>query len=283
MAATTSSGLDSGLGNLSHLNMQSVKGIYHQLTNTQTRLVIVHPGTNDQPIRCSLKVIELSQAEEEHYRAVSYVWGNQENPVDVIVNDSTFKVGQNLHNALLHLRSTSKNRSFWIDAMAINQSDVLERNDQVQKMGTIYALAASVIIWLGQNSDIDPDWDAGNAAGNTSTEEIVGWMRSDAPNGAEKPQTNTFLNALIVLSQLPYWHRAWVLQEVAMAKRAVVMFGRAAVPYRGFISFWEQEKPDYIDMFGSMGPLYLLEPGSARDENPNKLDFSVWEWISRMQ
>jgi hypothetical protein len=263
--------------------MQSVKGIYHQLTNTQTRLVIVHPGTNDQPIRCSLKVIELSHAEEEHYRAVSYVWGNQENPVDVTVNDSTFKVGQNLHNALLHLRSTSKNRSFWIDAMAINQSDVLERNDQVQKMGTIYALAASVVIWLGQNSDIDPNWDAGNVAGNMSVEDFVSWMRFDAPNEAEEPQTDTFLNALIALSELPYWHRAWVLQEVAMAKRAVVMFGRAAVPYRDFISFWKQEKRDYIDMFGSMGPSYLLEPGSARDENPNKLDLSVWEWINRMQ
>jgi hypothetical protein len=61
-----------------------------------------------------------------------------------------------------------------------------------------------------------------------------------------------------------------------------MMFGRVAVPYRDFISFWKQEKRDYIDIFRSMGPLYLLEPGSARDKNPNKLDFSVWEWINRM-
>jgi len=164
--------------------------------------------------------------------------------------------------------------------MVINQSDILERNDQVGKMGTIYACAATVVIWLGQNSDIDPHWAETEVTGNMSVEDVVGWMNFDNAQERDMSQMDSILNALTALSELPYWHRAWVLQEVAFARRAIVMFGQRAVPYEYFISFWQQEHPDYVDMFGSMGPLFLIKPGSAREDT---LSFSVWEWINRMQ
>jgi hypothetical protein len=37
----------------------------------------------------------------------------------------------------------------WIDGVCINQTDILERNRQVQLMGEIYSRASCVLIWLG--------------------------------------------------------------------------------------------------------------------------------------
>jgi hypothetical protein len=40
----------------------------------------------------------------------------------------------------------------WYDALCINQEDILERSEQVAKMGSIYENASSVLVWLGPPS-----------------------------------------------------------------------------------------------------------------------------------
>jgi hypothetical protein len=40
----------------------------------------------------------------------------------------------------------------WYDALYINQEDILERSEQVAKMGSIYENASSVPVWLGPRS-----------------------------------------------------------------------------------------------------------------------------------
>ncbi len=39
----------------------------------------------------------------------------------------------------------------WIDAICINQNDVLEKNHQVAMMGEVYSGAAEVLVWLGED------------------------------------------------------------------------------------------------------------------------------------
>jgi hypothetical protein len=43
----------------------------------------------------------------------------------------------------------------WIDAIAINQDDICERNRQVQRMGEIYDTAVSVYSYVGQPAEDD--------------------------------------------------------------------------------------------------------------------------------
>jgi hypothetical protein len=45
---------------------------------------------------------------------------------------------------------SSAARTVWIDAICINQDDILERNVQVQMMGMVYEKATCVLIWLGE-------------------------------------------------------------------------------------------------------------------------------------
>jgi hypothetical protein len=62
---------------------------------------------------------------------------------------------------------------FWIDAICVNQQDLVERSQQVQRMADIFSKVARVIIWLGLetpdthvavryfkeiSSNVDVDW-----------------------------------------------------------------------------------------------------------------------------
>lgn len=55
--------------------------------------------------------------------------------------------------ALKYLRHPDQGRTFWIDAICIDQDDPSERNHQVQMMSRIYTRAKEVCIWLGDGDD----------------------------------------------------------------------------------------------------------------------------------
>jgi Heterokaryon incompatibility protein (HET) len=50
----------------------------------------------------------------------------------------------NLARALMCLRDINSTRYYWIDAICIDQSNVSERNAQIQIMGDIYSGAATM-------------------------------------------------------------------------------------------------------------------------------------------
>jgi len=100
-----------------------------------------------------------------HYEALSYVWGSQEDKVQLSVR--TAKIGEadallkspaatadfqclyitrNLHRALPFLRYEHEPRELWIDAICVNQNDLVERSQQVQRMADVYSLASQVIV-----------------------------------------------------------------------------------------------------------------------------------------
>ena len=58
-------------------------------------------------------------------------------------------VRTNLYNALLQFRRQKKDVRLWIDAICMNQYNVVEKTDQITKMAEIYNKARHVRIWLG--------------------------------------------------------------------------------------------------------------------------------------
>jgi hypothetical protein len=53
---------------------------------------------------------------------------------------------------LRYLRKRNFERYLWIDAICINQADADEKGMQFTMMGSIYAQASRVLIWLGPPS-----------------------------------------------------------------------------------------------------------------------------------
>ncbi len=48
------------------------------------------------------------------------------------------------------MRKTDTTRTLWVDAVCINQDDVVEKNHQVHLMKDIYGGATRVLVWLGE-------------------------------------------------------------------------------------------------------------------------------------
>lgn len=89
------------------------------------------------------------------FSAISYTWGVTSNRQDIIINRCPFSVGGNLYKILrsfwLDLQSTSHDiwLNIWVNAICINQNDIVERNIQVMRMGDIYKQALAVVGFIG--------------------------------------------------------------------------------------------------------------------------------------
>jgi hypothetical protein len=113
------------------------------------RLVELHAGQLGSDVKCSL--IHGSWVDAT-YEALSYVWGESIFSKDIQLSGHSFNVTENLHSALNYLRYSDRSRVLWIDAICTNQTEIPERNQQVQHMGEIYRHAKRVVVWLCEST-----------------------------------------------------------------------------------------------------------------------------------
>jgi hypothetical protein len=219
---------------------------------------------------------EESRISNLEYEALSYTWGSDANTENVFVvrsagedeqvddelaakfaarlNSSavpgtadslripeTLKVRQNLAEALRYLRYSDRPRTMWIDAISINQNDVIERNKQVPRMGDIYKLARKVVAWLGLSF-----LECGTAY---SALEYLGrqveFTRNNqclqSPGCVEKdwyelrhplPFDDGTWESIYTLLCRPWFRRCWILQEIYSASaESVIKCGVYEIPW----------------------------------------------------
>jgi hypothetical protein len=157
----------------------------------------------------------------------------------VIIEGHRFPVTENLESALRRLRhlntasdsARAVTRSFWwIDAICINQVDVLERNQQVNLMTRIYKKAIGVHIWLGEQAD-----------NSEVAFQVARQLADQTPRGPGQPdivypettaqQRDIYRKAVAKLCARSWWERVWVRQEVAVAKEATVHCGNESCSF----------------------------------------------------
>ena len=163
------------------------------------------------------------------YEALSYTWGDSKKERSISCGAESIAITANLAAASVQLRYTDKARTLWIDQICINQDISDERNQQVAMMGRIYAKAENVVIWLGEEG---PD--------DKMAFRFVPVLLSYLPpvsagqgvtrRGLVARQAIPILGspAWMALSRIfrrPYFRRSWIIQEVALARHAVVHCG----------------------------------------------------------
>lgn len=214
----------------------------------------------EDPIECELFQSFLEEDQDVHveYEALSYTWADTlaegDNPVEppkpnnIFIDGLRFPVTSNLYMALKHLRLRDSDRILWVDAICIDQDKNEEKNHQVGQMSTVYSSAQSVIIWLGPGSPaISWLFYASTTLhqhavrrcpvkGQTSLERWKAVWRSldQLSEGNARLVTEQSYNALKTVLLRPWFSRAWVIQEVALAKRATVVCGWSSTPASSF-------------------------------------------------
>jgi hypothetical protein len=193
------------------------------------RLVTLHPGTLNEPVRCDL-TRDTWQREGIEYEALSYAWGSAIAKQPIQLGRQPFLVTANLHSALSYLRYRDISRILWIDAICINQDSVKERNHQVQFMGEIYRESKRVVVWLGDSDD-----DSDNAVFFiNSLLDVVGssriWTTKKLLTNPTvisflEPQFMHLWQSVCRLLQREWWQRAWVVQEFLVGRKVVFQIG----------------------------------------------------------
>jgi len=224
----------------------------HTLPNS-IRLVTLFPAPHKSAdLHCIIVAASLDA--RPTYEALSYTWGKDGKWLPLNLNGARLFITSNLDSALRHLRLHDKVRTLWIDAICINQGDVAERNQQVQRMRLIYEKAEQVLVWLGEEKD---NSNLAMQSMRTIAEDIgldildtdnpaMEWMPK--PDGrsleaqASQPGPSMLVKEMVdadpeifsaVLSLLirEWWQRAWVLQETAVARKVLVICGDAALSW----------------------------------------------------
>lgn len=196
--------------------------------------------------------------------------GSQVGPKAITLNDTPFYITRNLHSALLQLRSVHEPVILWVDAIAINQADIPERNWQVSTMCDIYSGAEKTVIPLDPtgNEAIGIFFDIVKLIDTSST--LISHVLSDDSN-------LLWLSSVLKdISMLDYWQRVWVIQEVMHSKYLVIIHQRRALPYNTFALVCDlarrvvDSKPsvtgrlwDISLSLEALGPEILPPPGAA--------------------
>ena len=115
------------------------------------RVLQLSPDKSSEGLRCRMREITMTSAS---YEALSYTWDSKLPYRCIEVDGRCVIVGNNLFNALFHLRFTDRPRVLWINAICIHQEDIFERDRQVVLMKDIYNHAERVVVWLGVDQPV---------------------------------------------------------------------------------------------------------------------------------
>ena len=210
--------------------------------------LLEHGGRPNDPIECTLSTRILSTAPEKYedrYEALSYSWGTGEidRHIKICVGSSkpyTFGVRSNLFAALKQLRLLDEPRPLWIDAICIDQNNHEEKNAQVPKMPKIYNGAWNVCVWLG-----DEDEDQGSRLAFNYIRRALNL--DDFDRLVADSRTPQEWQALASVMTKPWFSRRWVIQEIALAKRATIYCGTNQITWSEFaeaVSLFEEVRPE---------------------------------------
>ncbi|KAI1475864.1 HET-domain-containing protein [Daldinia eschscholtzii] len=165
----------------------------------------------------------------QKYGTLSWCWGtrgkdDEDEEIRIIQSNQSYKfsVLPNLARAIEALRHHGHHR-VWIDYICVDQSSIKEKNFQIPLMASIYREAECVFVWLGsegENSKVAMDFIKNDVLN------LRGFDRLIRDNNKAKEW-----QALSALMKRRWFTRRWIIQEIAVAQRAVILCGMEKVAW----------------------------------------------------
>jgi hypothetical protein len=205
-------------------------------SKNEIRVLRILPGTDTDTLQCRLEHISLDDSAD--FEALSYAWHDptlfpedhkHRNNV-LLVNGKCLEIGNNLAAFIKSARTKHiESRQIWIDAVSINQRDVEERNAQVLRMREIYQTATQIVVWLGPASNC-----------SDVAVKFLTLVFDKCPRGREAEWFKNLMKgnnlatewkALASLLARAWWNRIWIVQEIVLAREALILCGTASITW----------------------------------------------------
>lgn len=184
-------------------------------------------GEYGAPVECELFHDQLSGRSDLYY-ALSYTWGQTKGQRWIRLNGKPFHIQHNLFEALKAIRKADTDLVIWIDAVCINQLNLVERNHQVSQMSKIYSNAKKVLAWVGPAANGSDFLLAYTKKHFGSKVDEKDGKRSEIPTASREDEESA-LRIFNLFIQRDYWHRAWIVQEIILAKEVTIYCGTESV------------------------------------------------------
>lgn len=227
------------------------------------------------------------------FLAISYVWGNRptkDGPF-LEVNGVVVPITLSLWTCLCRLRDDGEEAPIWADAICINQSDDVEKAFQVRRMGALYQKASRVIIWTGNDTDMD----------NGVIRLISNLQQqSKMPLSPQKDRQDQLGEAQRVEKFLgrAWFTRTWTIQELVFGNNVFIASGDSKMPWDVFIEgILECERqsrqnayttvPEYAHLLANSDAALALHKtrqyykGTTPGEEDGRLKYSFLDLLER--
>ncbi|KAF4156806.1 hypothetical protein CNMCM6069_006328 [Aspergillus lentulus] len=255
----------------------------------EIRLLTILPDKNGKdPVRCTLQTVSLNNSPQ--FEALSYVWGNVVEKVEILVDDIPFQVTTNLEAALKCLRHSRKKRLIWIDFICIDQNNVKEKNTQLPLMGRIYKDAISVVAWLGP---INPNMEQAMSMIKRRESNLAGILqdvRQMTRPWSRKNRRDTIgsildaVQGFLDIVSAPYWGRIWTFQEYYLPdKLPVCMVGNIPFTLPAVVDLGLHFPEVLTPLMEDLGKVAPRAGDAAHIENHRKLQTRLKEARQRLE
>ena len=239
------------------------------------RVLQILPGRSSETIKCILNHVPRQR---DGYVCLSYMWGAEYPNHVITVNGMRFSVRQKLFRFLELARKLEMKDRLWIDAICIDQDNVLERNHQVQQMAEIYRHAKHVLVYPG-----DISWRMHLAIWLLVHKPSPNGVRSSENRGAYKIGRLLCLSRKLSIEyprplpigRLPYWERTWIVQEILLAQKIFVVSDAGLLPWNAFSAFYMRSAMIEQDQVNELPYLQSLCEWRKSDKPSLRFDLLV--------
>lgn len=194
------------------------------------------------------------------YHCVSYCWGTQHDMKYMTCDNRRMQITGSVDIMLRYLRKALVPQNVWVDAICINQNDNAEKAKHVRAMGTIYQQAEKVHVWLGPASADDQIGSVFAALKRWALSSFDRYPVFDVEGSHSwmlAPLRNFFAR--------PWFTRRWIIQEVMLARNAIVHCGPHRLSWSwirdGVASFQSDYARNY--RFGPCSDIVSIETARA--------------------
>ena len=192
------------------------------------------------------------------YHAISYFWGSATPTRQICVQGEIVEIRETVSDLFEVLQDRYGYEAlFWIDILCIDQRNLDERNSQVSMMCEIYSRATGVISWLGRSTLLSQSafqiirkrlfcpknapvrlW--GSSQNYTFDAEHISWPSTQQLE-TDHDLYRSFAEvivwpALADILRRSYWSRLWVMHEMIVAAKCVLLCGTDSIGLEDFVT-----------------------------------------------